>query len=190
MVHSLRAIYTAWGLSQKPASLVVFHLLWLQFKERLQSWHDCKVPKNTKAEVVQKPTAYSLIALGEMSTPPAAFQADVCIDLCKLLPSERLHSSSGHIFQMSSSLLEITTLLRAGHASFTLSYLQTPPEFTFCICSENLVTAASFSPSHSSLQTGKLPEPHFFPLNYSHQQEKQRDSSEYWAEGQFWWGLW
>ena len=187
-VHSLRGIYTAWGMSRKIASLVVSHLLWLQVKERLQSWHDHKVPKNTKPEVVQKTTAYSLIALEETCIPPAAFQADACIDLCKLPPSERLHSSPGHIFRMSSSLLEITTLLRSGHPVFTLFYFQTPPEFTFSVCAENLVTAASISPSHSSFQTGKPPEPLFF-LNYSHQQEKQRDGNGYWARGQFWWGL-
>lgn len=47
ITHSLRVIYTARGMSpQNTASLVVSHLLWLQFKERLQSWHDYKVPKH------------------------------------------------------------------------------------------------------------------------------------------------
>lgn len=122
--------------------------------------------KNTKPEFVRKPTAYSLIALGVMCISPAAFQADARTDLCKLPPSERLHSSPGLIFCMSSSLLEITTLLRAEHPSFTLFHLQTPPEFTFCVYAENRVTAASISPSHSSFQTGKPPEPLFF-LNYN-----------------------
>lgn len=160
-VRSLRGIYTAWGMSPKPASLVVSHLLWLQSKARLQSWHNLKVPKNRKPEVFQKPTAYSLLALGEMCISPAAFQADTCIDLCKLPPSERLHSSPGHILCMSSSLLEITTLLRARHPGFILFYLQTPPELTFCVYAENQVTAASISPSHSSFQPSKSQEPLF-----------------------------
>lgn len=179
-------------MSQKIASLVVSHLLWLQFKERLQSRHDHKVTKNTKPEVVQKPTAHSLIALGEMCIPPAALRADACIDLCKLPPSERLHSSPGHIFQISSSLLEITMPLRGRHPVYTPFHLQTPPQITFCICAENLVTAASTSPSHSSFQTGKPPEPlffFFFSPNYSHQQEKQRVGNGCWAGGQFRWGL-
>lgn len=161
IVCSLRVIYTAWGMSKKTASLVVSHPLWLQFKKRLQSWRDHKVLENIKPEVVQKLTVYSLMALGEMCIPPAASQADACIDLCKLPPSERLHSSPGHIFRM--SLLGITALLRAGHLAFTLFHFQTPPEFTFYVCAEKLVTPASISPSHSSFQTGKPAEPLFFP---------------------------
>lgn len=155
-LHSMRNVPKNSLISGLP-------LLWLQFKERLQSWHDHKVMKITKAEVVQKLTAHSLIALREMCIPPAAFQADTCIDLCKLLPSERLHSSPGHIFQMSSSVLEITKLLRAGHPVFTLLHLQTPPEFIFCIFAEKLATAVSLTPSHTSFHTGKPPEPLFFP---------------------------
>lgn len=60
------------------------------------------------------------------------------------------------------------------HPDFILFRLQTSPEFTFSVCAEHLVAAASLSPSHSSFQTGKPPEPPFFST-YSHQQEKQRE---------------
>lgn len=58
--------------------------------------------------------------------------------------------------------LEITALLGAAHPGFTLFHLQTHPDFALCVCAENVVTAASISPSHSSFQTGKPPEPLFF----------------------------
>lgn len=110
-----------------------------------------------------------------MCISPAAFQAEACIDLCKLPHSERLHSHPGHIFWMSSSPMEITTLLRAECPVFTSFHLQASTEFTFCVCADNLVAAASISPSHSYFLTGKSPGPPFFNLNYSHQEEKQRD---------------
>jgi len=88
-LHSMRNV-------PKPASLVVSHLLWLQFKERLQSSLVHNVPKNTEPEVVKKPTAYSLVAPREVCISPAAFQADAHIDLCELPPSGRPQAPWSH----------------------------------------------------------------------------------------------
>lgn len=133
---------------------------------------------------------------GGMRGPPAALRA---AHPWEPPPPEGLHSTRQHLLDVLVPV-EITAPLGTEHPrrveSSTLSHLQTHPDLALCVCAENAATAASIAPSHSSFQTGKPPEPSSFsffsplsPLNYSQQQEKQRDGTGCWARANFG-GVW
>lgn len=126
-----------------------------------------------------------------MRISPAAFRADAGIDLCNLLPSEAAQQSWSHLPDV---------LVSPGNncpaKSRTSCFYPLPPSDPSRIHFLCLWWKLSYSSFHITFPTlsSKLVSHQnlffFFPLNYSHQQEKQRDSNGHWGRGASLGGVW
>lgn len=117
-----------------PASLALSPLLWLQFREV------SAMRGSPSAQSRSRRGSAPRTAPERCASPGSAAE-----------PLQGLHSSRVP--------LEISVLRTSP--CYPLPPSDTP-RFALCVCTENAATAASISPSHSSFQTGKPPEPSFF----------------------------